>query len=71
MDLDSYTDAQEFVALRISWWGGLVEEGPVGFPGVEEGADPVVLESFEAEGDAFHALIRLLIASVGPFETWE
>jgi hypothetical protein len=30
-----YTELS-FVALRISWWGDVVEEGPVGLAGVEQ-----------------------------------
>ena len=30
-----------------------VEEGPVGFAGVEQGSDPVVVEVGEPEGGAF------------------
>ena len=40
-------------AHRISGGSEGVEEGPVGFAGVEQGSDPVVVEVGEPEGDAF------------------
>ena len=42
-------------ALRVSGWGEGVDEGPVGFAGVEQGSDPVVVEVGEPEGGAFDA----------------
>ena len=46
-------------ALRILAGSDGVEQGPVGFPGVEQRPDPVVAESSEPEGGAFDALIVL------------
>ena len=48
-----------FPALRILAGSDGVEEGPVGFPGVEQRPVPVVGESSEPEGGAFDALIVL------------
>ena len=42
-------------ALRILGGSDGVEEGPVGFSGVEQRPDPVVGESSEPEGGAFDA----------------
>ena len=44
-------------ALRILAGSDGVEEGPVGFAGVEQRPDPVVGESSEPEGGAFDALV--------------
>src|SRR4051812_49172972 len=42
-------------ALRISRWGEGVEEGPVGFAGVEQCAGAVVVEAAEPERDTLDA----------------
>ena len=46
---------RELGALRVLGGSDGVEEGPVGFPGVEQRPDPVVGESSETEGGAFDA----------------
>ena len=48
------------VALRISAGSDAVEEGPVGFAGVEEGADAVVGEAAESEGGAFDSFYEVV-----------
>ena len=52
---DSNWSSLGFVALRILAGSDGVEEGPVGFAGVEQRPDPVVGESSEPEGGAFDA----------------
>ena len=52
-------------ALRKLGWSDGVEERPVGFAGVEECPDPVVVEPAESESDA----LQIITASVGPLVT--
>ena len=55
-------------ALRVLGGSDGVEELPVGFPGVEECSDPVVVESSEPEGnpfDAFDQVVDCFGGSVG------
>ena len=52
--------SRHYVALRISGGSEGVEEGPVGFAGVEQGSDPVVVEVGESEGDAFDAFDQIV-----------
>ena len=47
-------------ALRILGGSDGVEEGPVGFPGVEQRPDPVVVESSEPEGNPFDAFDEIV-----------
>ena len=47
-------------ALRISAGSEAVEEGPVGFAGVEERADAVVREAAESEGGAFDSFYEVV-----------
>ena len=47
----------------------MVEEGPVGFAGVDQGAHLVVPDASRPKVVRLTRLIRLLIASVGPFDT--
>ena len=50
-------------ALRVSGRSEGVEEGPVGFAGVEQGPDPVVGEVGEPESDAFDPLDQTRVGS--------
>ena len=64
-------DGDGYGVLRISGWGDGVEQGPVGFAGVEQGAEAVVLELAEPEGgyafDAFDQVVDRYLERVG----WE
>ena len=57
------------MALRVSGRSEGVEEGPVGFAGVEQGPDSVVGEVGEPEGGAFDAFDQVVGASVGALVT--
>ncbi len=56
---------QHFAALRVSGWSEGVEEGPVGFPGVQQGSDPVVVEVGEPERGAFDESVGCFGGCVG------
>ena len=43
-------------ALRVLAWSEVVEEGPVGFAGVEQDSDAVVVEVGDPERDPFDEL---------------
>ena len=47
-------------ALRESGWSEGVEEGPVGFAGIQQGPDSVVVEVGEPEGGAFDAFDQVV-----------
>ena len=59
------TDSVTFPALRILGGGDGVEEGPVGFSGVEQRPDPVVGESSEPEAGAFDASGQVVDRTAG------
>ena len=59
------TDSVTFPALRILGGSDGVEEGPVGFSGVEQRPDPVVGESSEPEAGAFDASGQVVDRTAG------
>ena len=57
-------------ALRVSGWSEGVEEGPVGFAGVEQGSDAVVVEVGESEGGAFDAFDEVVGCYLVGWSLW-
>ncbi len=57
-------------ALRESGWSEGVEEGPVGFAGIQQGPDPVVVEVGEPEGGAFDAFGQVVGAYLEGWTLW-
>ena len=57
-------------ALRVSGRSEGVEEGPVGFAGVEQGSDSVVVEVGEPEGGAFDAFDQVVGSYLEGLAPW-
>ena len=57
-------------ALRVSGWGEGVEECPVGFAGIQQCPDPVVVEVGESEGGAFYAFGQIVGCYLEGWTLW-